>query len=274
MEKLAKTVQQPIGIFDSGVGGLTVANAINKYLPNEQLIYFGDTAHLPYGDKAANSIKHYTEKISEFLLEKGCKMIVNACNTASSIAYEEFRKIAAGNALTVNVIDPVVEVVSQHPNINNVGVIGTKGTIRSNVYEDKLLARNDQLKVTSLATPLLVPIIEEMHTNTAISKAVIDKYLSEKSFQELDVLILGCTHYPLIKDEIEAYYNGNTTIIDSADIVGKFVHDLVQREGLMNQAPLNIQHHFYVSDYTNSFEQNAHAFFGKEIHLEQLNIWS
>lgn len=273
MKKLNLSADQPIGIFDSGVGGLTVANAISRYLPEEQIIYFGDTAHLPYGDKAPGSIKYYTQKICEFLLEKQCKLIVNACNTASSIAYEEMEKVCRNKALTVNVIDPVVEAVAANAQVKKVGVIGTRGTIRSNVYERKLLAKNNSLEVSSLATPLLVPVIEEMLTNSEISTAVIRQYLSDEKLGDPEVLILGCTHYPLIRPEIERFYEGRTVVVDSADIVGKYVQQFLRQADLLKTGSRK-QHRFFVSDYTDSFEQSTHAFFGEEVNLKQINIWS
>ena len=140
---------QPIGIFDSGIGGLTVANAIKKHLPEEEIIYFGDTAHLPYGDKAPYSIKHYSTEIAKFLLEKNCKIIVIACNTASSIALKDVLKVTEGKAILINVIDPVVEKVnSTAKKGDHVGIIGTKGTIKSGIYRKKLKALNDNLNVS------------------------------------------------------------------------------------------------------------------------------
>jgi glutamate racemase len=268
-----KSANGPIGIFDSGIGGLTVAHAVHRYLPNEQLIYFGDTAHLPYGDKAPESIKQYSKKITEFLLENRCKMIVIACNTASSIAFDVVQECTKGRALMVDVIDPVVLEVTAFQGLQHVGVIGTRGTINSGVYARKLKAQKAALKVSSMATPLFVPVIEEGAIKSAISKAVIERYLSEPQLQHIETLILGCTHYPLMKGEIEAFYRGKTKVVDAADIVGKTVKKLLTDANLLHQgrpAP----HHFYVSDFTDSFEKNTHAFFGQAVHLEQLNIWN
>src|SRR4051812_13453440 len=149
----------PIGIFDSGIGGLTVANAIQKVLPNESLIYFGDTAHLPYGDKSPDSIKYYAIRITQFLLERKAKMIVIACNTASSVAYDTVKDFVGGKVPVINVIDPVVSIVLDRDNINKIGVIGTKGTIKSDIYAKKIKAKSKKVEVSSLATPLLAPMI-------------------------------------------------------------------------------------------------------------------
>ena len=171
---------QPIGVFDSGIGGLTVANAIIKHLPEEEIIYFGDTFHLPYGDKSADAIRYYSLKIVKFLLEKNCKMIVIACNSASSAAYNVLLDFFKGQALFVNVVDPLVDAVIEKQ-YSHVGIIATKATIRSDIYRSKLQAAQPNLKVSSMATPLLVPIIEEGYFNDNISEAVIEKYLSHKS---------------------------------------------------------------------------------------------
>ena len=195
-KKGADLSSQPIGIFDSGIGGLTVANAIQKVLPNESLIYFGDTAHLPYGDKSPDSIKYYAIRITQFLMQKNCKMIVIACNTASSIAYETVKDFVEGKIPVVDVISPVVDLVAHTKSIHKVGVIGTKGTIKSDIYAKKIKASSKK-EVASLATPLLAPMIEEGFFNNKISRSVIASYLSSRKLAKIDALILACTHYPL-----------------------------------------------------------------------------
>jgi glutamate racemase len=266
------SAQQPIGIFDSGIGGLTVANAIQQVLPNESLIYFGDTAHLPYGEKSAEAILAYSLRISEFLRDKNCKAIVIACNTASSIAYEAVKAQHQGHIPVIDVINPVVNAVASEFQQGKIGVIATKATIRSNVYAKKLKQLNTSLEVASLATPLLVPMIEEGFYNSSISKEVIASYLSQPVLQNIDALILACTHFPLIRAEIEAYYKHQVKIVDSAEIVARYVKEQLTALGLLNtEAP--IAHHFYVSDYTNSFEQSTKLFFKGAIHLEHCPLW-
>ena len=265
--------ENPIGIFDSGIGGLTVANEIQSQLPNEQIVYFGDTAHLPYGDKAAYSIKHYSAEITNFLLSKGCKIIVIACHTASSTAYKEVLETVNGRALVVNVIDPVIEIYRSKKNSRRVGVIGTKGTIKTGVYRKSIQALSNQLAVKSLATPLLCPMIEEGFIDDKISQTVIDSYLSDKKLNEIDDIILACTHYPLIKKQIARFYNGEVDVIDSAEVVAAYVKKLLKEEGLENNQK-RLPHHFYVSDYTKSFEKSTRYFFKEEIKLEKGSIWS
>ena len=176
----------PIGIFDSGIGGLTVANSIQKVLPNESMIYFGDTAHLPYGDKSPDSIKYYGIRIAQFLLDKDCKMIVIACNTASALAYEAVKDFVNGRVPVINVIDPVVEYIVNNKNSKRVGVIGTKGTIKSDIYPKRIKAKNKLIEVSSLATPLLAPMIEEGFFNNRISRSIIAAYLSSRKLTKID----------------------------------------------------------------------------------------
>jgi len=267
-----KKAENPIGIFDSGIGGLTVASAITKVLPNEKIVYFGDTAHLPYGDKSADSIKYYCIKISQFLLQKQCKTIVIACNTASAIAYEEVKDFVGNQAIVVNVIDPVVQHVLEQNSLSNIGVIGTKGTIKSDIYAQKIYAAQPNLKVASLATPLLASMIEEGFFNNKISRTIINSYLSRPKLKNINALILACTHYPLIKQEIADYYKNKITIIDSAGVVANYVNKILSQENLI-ASKNNPKHHFYVSDYTPSFEQSTKCFFKNKIQLQQAAIW-
>jgi len=188
---------RPIGIFDSGIGGLTVANAIQRLLPNESLVYYGDTAHLPYGDKSKELIAHYAVTITKFLLnEKKCKAIVIACNTASAAAYEALRDAYKGSVPVINVIDPMIEEVIADENIHKVGIIATKTTVTSGVYQEKFSRRKPNLQHSALATPLLASMIEEGFYNNTISEAVLNEYLSNPALAQIDGLVLACTHYP------------------------------------------------------------------------------
>ena len=262
----------PIGIFDSGIGGLTVANAIRCILPREELIYFGDTAHLPYGDKSPESIRHYAVKISDFLLKKNCKIILIACNTASSVAFRDVKNHIGNKAIVINVIDPVIEYVAGQFSNSKVGVIGTKGTINSRIYIRKLNAINGSITAVSLATPLLAPMIEEGFYNNNISRTIINSYLSKKAFHNVNAVILGCTHYPIIKKEIEEYYGNTVEIIDSAEIVAKYVQQSLSGLNLL-RANLKTKHLFYISDFTESFEKSTNQFFRNKIHLTEARIW-
>jgi len=271
MEEITDARSKSIGIFDSGIGGLTVANAIQKTLPNEHLIYFGDTAHLPYGDKSADAIRFYSLKISKFLLEQNCKMIVIACNSASSAAYNTLLDFFEGRTLFVNVVDPLVSAVTDK-GYDNIGVIATKATIRSNIYRDKIKHRLQKANVQSMATPLLAPMIEEGFYQGNISHSVIDTYLGRKEFAIIDALLLACTHYPLIKNEIETYFNNKVAVLDSTDVVANAVSELLRKENLLALERTK-KNEFYVSDYTKSFEDTAKVFYGEEIELKTANIW-
>ena len=264
--------QQPIGIFDSGIGGLTVANAINKLLPEESLIYFGDTAHLPYGDKSAHAIELYSKGIADFLLEKECKMIVIACNTASSIGYEVVKKYVGNRAIVVNVIDPVVEAVTKKIKSGKIGVIGTKATIKNGAYERKIKEMSKTIEVGSLATPLLAPMVEEGFFNNKISRTIINSYLSRPKLKNINAIILACTHYPLIKEEIIEYYTNTLLVVDSAEIVAGHVKKLLSKYKLLNNKR-KLPHHFFVSDYTKSFEKSTRIFFKGRLKLEYYPLW-
>lgn len=260
----------PIGIFDSGIGGLTIVQAIKKLLPNENIIYFGDTKHLPYGEKSKEAIQGFSKEIIRFLVEKECKTIVIACNSASSVADDSVTK-SAGNIPVYNVIDPVVKYVANECQNEKIGVIGTKATIHSNVYTDKIKAYNYQGKVVALATPLLAPMIEEGFIGGKISHTVIANYLSSPELKNIQHLILACTHYPLIRQEIEAYYEGKVDVIDSANIIATHIAKNLQMSNLIrkNTSP---KLHFFVSNYTESFEKSAKFFFGEELKLEEISI--
>lgn len=262
----------PIGIFDSGIGGLTVANAIKRVLPNENIIYFGDTEHLPYGEKSKESIQSFSKKIIQFLVSKKCKIIVIACNSASSVA-EEIVMHITHNISIFNVIDPVVAEVAKISSECNIGVIGTKATIGSSIYERKIKRLCKQAKINSLATPLLAPMIEERFINESISSTIITNYLSNKKLANIDHLILACTHYPLIQKEINGYYSGRVNVIDSANIVAKHIAKELEKYNLLRNGKLT-KHHFYVSNYTKSFEKSAKFFFKEAIKLEEIHLFS
>ena len=266
-------MQRPIGIFDSGIGGLTVANAIRSVLPNESLIYFGDTAHMPYGDKSEEAIKYFSLKIGKFLQEQGCKAIVIACNTASSLGYQDLKDFLGDDLPILNVIDPVVEFCSHQLNYHKIGVIATKATIKSNVYAQKLNLALPNIEVKSLATPLLAPMIEEGFFNNNISKTIINNYLSSSRLKNIDSLILACTHYPLIRNEINEFYKGKVAILNTAEIVADDVKRKLTSLNLLNTSTEKPKHHFFVSDKTSAFETSTRLFFGDKINLTLKNIW-
>jgi glutamate racemase len=264
--------KSPIGIFDSGIGGLTVAAAIHRLMPEESIIYVGDTAHLPYGDKSPELIEQYSKRITDYLMERGCKIIVIACNTASAHAFKPVQIHVNHKVPVANVIDPAAKAIASAFANKKVGVIGTRGTINSGIYPRKIKKLNPDIEVTSLATPLLAPMIEEGFFNNKISKTVINSYLDKKSFKGVDAIILACTHYPLIRKEIDEFYKGNVVVFDSAEMVAKDVKDKLQTAGLLNKEK-DPSLEFYVTDFTDSFEKSAHYFFPTKIHLDRLALW-
>lgn len=262
---------RPVGIFDSGIGGLTIAKAIHEALPKEELLYFGDTAHLPYGDKSLETIYDYSSTIVDFLIEKDCKMIVIACNSASSAAYEQLSKDLTGTDIAlINVIDPLVQyIVNQH--YHKVGVIATKATIRSKVFEKKIKNTPEPIDLRSYATPLLAPMIEEGFYNGEISHVIIDSYLSHNKFRNIEALLLACTHYPLIHQEIEDYFDSKVDVIDATELVAADVRKVLESKDMLNDIG-GKENSFYVSDYTRSFEETAKMFYGSEINLETIHL--
>jgi glutamate racemase len=263
---------QPIGIFDSGIGGLTVAHAVTQALPNEHIIYFGDTAHLPYGDKSTAAIQAYAVKICDLLLKQQCKLILIACNSASAAAFDLVTAYVGSKAKALNVIDPVVDFVGRRFEGQTIGLIGTKQTVNSNVYTKKIDDLQKAITLHSLATPLLAPMVEEGFFNNNISESVITAYLSDPHLQSIQALILGCTHYPLIKKEIGRFYQNEVEIIDSSEIVAAYVKQYLRQFGLLNNAEKPYRK-FFVSDYTRSFEASTKIFFGKQVKLEQYPLW-
>jgi len=264
--------KQPIGIFDSGVGGLTVAHAIKQILPGESLIYFGDTAHLPYGDKSAESIRYYSHRITEFLLEHNSKVVLVACNSASASAFDSLKKEFKDKTILIDVIDPVVDYLSTR-SFSKIGVIGTKRTISSGTYETKLKEKSPSASIVSLATPLLVPMIEEGFIFDDISNAIIRSYLSNETLNGIEALILGCTHYPIIKNQISKIFNFNVEVVDSARIVSMVLRDALEKNNLLNDTGI-VKDQFFISDYTLYFEKIAKMFFEGEINLKKADIWS
>lgn len=261
-------------MFDSGIGGLTVARAVSRLLPHERLIYFGDTAHLPYGDKSTAAIQAYAVKICDLLLKQQCKLIMIACNSASAAAYELVREYVGSKARVLNVIDPIVAHVGRTYSGRAVGLIGTKQTVNSNVYKKKLDDLDAGVQLQSLATPLLAPMIEEGFFENSVSDNIIRTYLTNPALDDIEALVLACTHYPLIKEQIARFYEDKVEVLDASDAVAAHAkayleeHHLAAAAGKMPPA-----HHFYVSDFTRSFEESTRIFFGREVHLEHYPLW-
>ncbi len=262
---------QPIGIFDSGIGGLTVASAIVKHMPQENIIYFGDTAHLPYGDKSSATIQAYSIKIVHMLLQQQCKLILIACNSASTAAYELIKEYVASKAIVMNVVDPIVFLLRDHYSHKKIGLIGTRQTVHSNVYKKKIDDLNRGIQLTSRATNLLASAIEEFGNN-GVTDSLIEEYLSHASLQEVDALLLACTHYPVVKNKIAAFFQHKIEVIDPSEAVAHAVKKRLEEEKLLNCGERGLKH-FYVSDYTESFASGTKIFFQEDIKLEHYPLW-
>ncbi len=263
---------QPIGIFDSGVGGLTVASAIHTLLPQENIIYFGDTAHTPWGNQSRTAIQHYASRITQALIDNNCKIIVIACNTASATALEAVEKVVREQAIIFNVIDPVITHLSNNFKNRTVGLIGTKQTIKSQAYASKLQKQSPSITLKSLATPVLVPIIEEGLSGTQGAKEFINMYLNNPILDDISALILGCTHYPLIHDHVRQFFNSDVEIIDSAQLIANLISEQLTIKNLLNTSS-NSTKHFYVTHDSEFFENTAKRFFPGDINLETYPLW-
>jgi len=259
-------MNRPIGIFDSGVGGLTVASAIKTVLPHESFIYYGDTRHAPYGDKSKNTIAQYSLRITSFLEQQNCKAIVIACNSASAAAYGQLKKFYP-QLFILNVIDPIVERVAAR-NFSKVGVIATRATTKSKVYAKKLHRLQPNLEVALKATPLLAPLVEEGFAQTEISRGLIQRYLNDPALENLDALILGCTHYPLLQAEIADYYQNKVEIINSSTWVAQALKEALAKRKLLN-TQTKPSYRFYVSEKTAAFADVSKLFFGAKIKLTE-----
>ena len=245
----------PIGIFDSGLGGLTVLKALQKKLPNESFVYIGDTAHVPYGNKSKASIIHYTTTLSTFLINTyNVKMIIVACNTASALAITTLQSTFPIPIL--DVINPLGRLLSEHQTLQRIGIIGTHNTIQSKSYNKLLLKINPELKISSQACPLFVPIIEEGLEKHPVAALMIDEYLSPLIKNNIEALILGCTHYPILKKVIHNLIPREVKIIDSSDILSLYVKEYLTLHKLIN-IHSNIATKLLVTDASNHFNQFA-----------------
>ncbi len=256
-----------IGIFDSGIGGLTVVNALTSQLPGYDYTYFGDTARTPYGTKSHKTVINYSIENSEFLLDKGAKIIVMACNTASSVAShiiaEKFK------VPVFEVITPAVNQAVKISKKQSIGVIGTRGTVNSGIYKEKIEALKDNARVYSEGCPLLVPLVEEGWLDRPETKMIVKKYLHPLKVRQIDTLILGCTHYPVLKDLIKKKVGKNVEVVDSSETVAKSI-----KEYLTNNPETDAslgkdnKSRIYVSDVTDQFAKMAGMILKRKIFLE------
>lgn len=257
-----------IGIFDSGIGGLTVVKGIMDTLPGYDIVYFGDTARTPYGTKSSRTVIDYCLQNTEFLLNNGAKMIVMACNTASSVATEAVR--ASFDIPVYEVVTPAVDLCLEATKKGIIGVIGTRATIASGIYEKKILEKNPQAKVYCAPCPLLVPLVEEGWLKKPETKMIVKKYLHPLKVRQIDTLILGCTHYPILKNIIAGKIGKRVAIIDSSIAIATRVKAFLEQHPDLDEtlAKTNTAR-FFVSDITPQFQKTAKGIIGKNLDLEQ-----
>ncbi|MEI6712589.1 MAG: glutamate racemase [Verrucomicrobiota bacterium] len=225
---------RPIGVFDSGIGGLTVAAALREVLPGEDIFYIGDTARVPYGGKSASTIERYSLEISGMLLAEGAKMIVVACNTASALAVPRLQELL--RVPVIGVIQPGGEAAVAATRNGHVGVIATRATIKSQAYEKVIQSLNPAVKVSAQECPLLVPLIEEGWLDDSVTNQVIARYLDQMVGDGIDTLVLGCTHYPLLRKALAAYVGDGITLVDSAQNCAMKVDSVLKERGLSSPA--------------------------------------
>ncbi len=259
-----------IGIFDSGVGGMTVARAVEKVLPGMPYIYFGDLARSPYGPKSPEKITEYARQNTSFLVEQGAKLIIIACNSAASVAAELISEEFSGPVFEV--IGPAVsEAVKRSPG-GRIGVIGTRATIRSGVYDRKIADVAPEAKVFAAACPLFVPLVEEGWLNSRETKMIVRRYLHPLKLHQVDSLVLGCTHYPLLRHFIQPRIGKRVAVIDSSEAVAKELASfLAENESLAAELETDEESRFFVSDITEAARQTAARIFGREIELIKVN---
>jgi glutamate racemase len=264
---------RPIGVFDSGIGGLTVVKELSRLLPNEKIIYFGDTARVPYGNKSKETIIHYSLQIAYFLLKKKIKMLVVACNSASSVSLPTLKRHF--HIPIIGVIEPGAKSAITSTSKNNIGVIGTLGTVSSLSYKKALKKINRNVKVHQQACPLFVPLAEDGWNNTKIAQDISDEYLKSLSKKGIDSLILGCTHYPLLKNVIQTSVSKKVKLIDSGVETAKEVKRILEKRNLLNSHKQTERNYsvYYVSDFPHKFKEVSQRFLSKELtHVHKVKL--
>lgn len=244
-------MNNPIGVFDSGVGGLTVAREIMRQLPDEDLVYFGDTARVPYGSKSKKTVLKYSRQIVRFLLTQNVKAIVVACNTASALALDEIADEI--DIPIIGVVKPGARMAVESTKTGTVGVIGTESTVKSGIYNDYIRELNPEVTVVSKACPLFVPLVEEGLLEDRITDDVVGRYLHEMKEYKVDALVLGCTHYPLIRNAIKRYMGDAVHLVNPAFETAKSLKKMLAEQKLLNVKKHKPQYEYYVSDGVDKF---------------------
>ncbi len=272
--KIVMDKNAPIGVFDSGVGGLTVAREIMRQIPNERIVYFGDTARLPYGSKSKDNIIKYSRQIIRFLQTENVKAIVVACNTASALALDEMQQ--EFDLPIIGVVKPGAKVAAETTKNKRIGLIGTDSNIRSGVYTKHIKSLRPDVCVFEKACPLFVPLVEEGWLHDSITEQVAERYLSELKEKQIDTLIMGCTHYPLIRSTLGKIMGDNVNLVNPAYETAIELKNLLNRDNLANRCVIDSpssMYRFYVSDAEEKFKEFANSILPFDITMtEQINI--
>lgn len=261
-----------IGVFDSGIGGLSVVQQLKKQLPRESVIYFGDTLHLPYGDKSARNICQYSTQITRFLIQQEVKLVIIACHTASVLAYDSLQSQYAQTPV-FNMVAPTVQAVISNTSVKKIGIIGTPNTIQSNIYTRIFSLKLPEKQVYVLSTPLLAPMIEH-ESDEVLYRSVIAYYLNQPVLQDIDALVLACTHYPHIKKDIQTHYarkQKKVQIIDPSFFLARQVKTYLQQHNALHFG--TAQDVFFVSEYNNNTHLTT-LFMDQPVVWQEKNLWA
>jgi glutamate racemase len=263
--------QKPIGVFDSGIGGLTVVKRLASTLPNESIIYFGDTARVPYGSKSNSTVIEYSIQNTKFLLQKNIKALVVACNTASSIAIPDLKKMF--DIPIIGMIEPGSQMALKKSKSNKIGVIGTRATIGNLAYSKEIKRMNERAVVFEKPCPLFVPLAEEGWIKHKATYEIAEEYLKELRDIGIDTLVLGCTHYPILSEVIQEVIGSNVTLIDSGVASSELIKTELEKLDLLSDSEIIGSQEYYVSDIPAKFKEVAELFLGKEIeHVHKVDL--
>lgn len=262
---------QPIGVFDSGIGGLTVVRALMERLPFENIVYFGDTARVPYGVKSVETIAHYTTQIAEFLLEKQVKILIIACNTMAAVAAQVVRDMSPVPVL--DVIEAGAVAAVEATRTRQIGVIGTPTTVNSNAYARAIQSMASDARIYSQACPLFVPLVEEGWLDHEVTRLTAQEYLKPVLAEHIDTLVLGCTHYPLLKPLLQNVMGKDVKLVDSADAMATRTAALLAQQGLANTDPGSPHYEFYVTDVPVKFQTIGERFLGRSLNHVHVVKW-
>lgn len=263
--------EKPIGVFDSGIGGLTVVKRLSSMLPAENLIYFGDTARVPYGSKSNSTVIEYSLQNAHFLMEKNVKAIVVACNTASSVAIQELKNNF--KVPIIGMIEPGAKYALSNSSSGRIGVIGTRATITNQAYSKEIKKLNPDVNVFEKACPLFVPLAEEGWIEHSATYEIAEEYLKELRDLKIDTLVLGCTHYPILANVIQKVIGENVKLIDSGIASAEVVRSEISRIGFETNSFGMGNHQFYVSDIPAKFQEVAELFLGRQIsHVQKVDL--